>query len=183
VFKILCEQYKLDTVGPETVTTDGGEGVMVLQVACLSGLPVGTPQGQQIIPIPTAVVHVVMDAAERAQLRDLLDAFEMTGEDAGEAQPLGVPPRRCGRLQQHPSHTYEQLGVPVWCDGGSVLTDAGAVGEATDELPDATAAEQEALEAGYASEADAIAEAQEQHGEAEAHAAAEAFWADGGPEE
>lgn len=138
MFKILCEQYKLGAVGPE-----GGasQGVMVLEVACVAGLPIGTPQGPQVIPIPTAVVHVVMDRSERDQVRALLDAF-----DAQEAAPPGEPrpvgeafvERRCGRLQQHPSHTYPHEGLTGWCDGGSVLTDAGGFSQATDDLPDAT---------------------------------------------
>lgn len=142
MFKILCEQYKLGAVGPE-----GGasQGVMVLEVACVSGLPIGTPQGPQVIPIPTAVVHVVMDRSERDQVRALLDAFDAAGEAAGEPQPEGVRARRCGRLQQHAAHTYPHTDgsgewpvETVWCDGGSVLTDAGGVSEATDELPDPT---------------------------------------------
>lgn len=141
MFKILCEQYKLDAVQPESAGV-GDAAVMVLQVACLSGLPIGTPQGPQIIPIPTVVVQIVMDEKERAEVRMLLDAYDAAQQLAGEPRPEGASDRRCGRLQEHPSHAYETQDSPGghlwWCDGGSVLTDIGATSEATDELPAAT---------------------------------------------
>ncbi len=150
MFKILAEQFQLDGIdGP----SQGAPDLLILQVACFTPMaipdprnPMGAPPVGQV-PIPTCLIQVPMNAAERAKLRQLLDAFDQQNaqaEPAGEAQPEGVEARRCGRLQQHPAHTYPYTDDPsdpvrtVWCDGGSALTDAGGVGEATDELPDAT---------------------------------------------
>jgi hypothetical protein len=132
VFKILTEQFKLDSL-----PVPDSDDLVVLTVSCFSGLGAPGPDGQpQLIPIPTLQVQVPLDRAERARLRELIRDPEDVAQDEGESQPDGVQLERCGRLQMHPAHVWPSVGETVWCDGAGAMAQFR---EATNDAPpDAT---------------------------------------------